>query len=226
MIVAGARIFSETPKTMMSIQKSSSSRQRWLTAFACGAFITAAQAEVIIGSGAEKSRSSGAVAGPSSSNSAASGMRDKARSQRGGSEAAVPLSTVIDALDTEDGPFGSRPAGAATDTRNRARAYQQQGSNPTPTASGGTGVVPVDIDRMMVDPESNQGKVKSNLDRARAYSKGDGLGVTNQRFGGKENLPLVDCGQVDNTTGRIGDDVSGAVITVQRGNKAVKVRCK
>jgi hypothetical protein len=167
------------------------------------------------------------VVGSSSSNSAASSMRDKARTQRGTSEAAVPLSTVIEALDTEDGPFGSRPSGAATDTRNRARAYQQQGSDPAPSSAGGAQrVVPVDIDRMMVDPESNQGKVKSNLDRARAYSQGDGLGVTNQRFGGQENLPLVDCGQVDNTTGRIGDDVSGAVITVQRGNKAVKVRCK
>jgi hypothetical protein len=212
---------------MMSIQKSSSSQQRWLFAFVCGAFVTVAQAEVIVGSGAEKSRSSGAVTGSSSSSSAASSLRDKARTQRGTTESAVPLSTVIEALDTEDGPFGSRPSGAATDTRNRARAYQQQGSDPAPSSTGGAQrVVPVDIDRMMVDPESNQGKVKSNLDRARAYSQGDGLGVTNKRFGGQENLPLVDCGQVENTTGRIGEDVSGAVITVQRGNKAVKVRCK
>jgi hypothetical protein len=211
---------------MTSLMGSATFRQRGFCALALSLFATFVQAEVILGAGSSNNRSGSSVVSPPSSG-AASSMRDKARTQRGGNETAVPLSTVIDALDDNDGPFGSRPAGPSTDTRNRARAYQQQGSDPAPVSSGGVTVVaPVEIERMMIDPESNRGKVKSNLDRARAYSQGDGLGVTNQRFGGKENLPIVDCGQIESTAGRIGDDVSGAVITVQRGNKAVKVRCK
>lgn len=146
----------------------------------------------------------------------ASSMRDKARSQRGDTGPAVPLTTIIQELE-EEGPFGARPDGATTDNRNRARSYQQ----------GGDGSSPADLDRLLTDPDSNRGKVKSNLDRARAYQKGGTPGVTNPNMGGVDNLPIVDCNAADSVAARIGDDyASGSVIILMRDGKGVKVRCK
>jgi hypothetical protein len=145
----------------------------------------------------------------------AASMRDRARAQRGEEGSAIPLTTIIEGL--EESPFGGRSGGATTENRNRARSYQQ----------GGDGTTPLDIDRLLIDPESNRGRVKSNLDRAHAYQQGRSPGVTNSRMGGTENLPLVDCGAVQNNTGRIGDDVqSGAVLTIMKGDRGVRVRCK
>jgi hypothetical protein len=169
-------------------------------------------AEFVIGPNGDKM--------PPPRDSAAS-MRDKARAQRGEDGPAVPLSTIIEELG--ESPFGGRPGGtsipggANSDNRNRARSYQQ----------GSDGSTPLDLDRLMVDPDSNRGRVKSNLDRAHAYQQGRSPGVTNSRMGGTENLPLVECNSAQSTMGRIGDDFApGSVITIMRGDRGVRVRCK
>lgn len=183
-------------------------RNAWLLAFLLGGMVSIGNAaEFVIGPTGDKA--------PAQSKSASS-MRDKARAQRGEDSPTVPLTTIIQELE-EESPFGARPGGATTDNRNRARSYQQ----------GGDGSTPADLDRLMTDPDSNRGKVKSNLDRARSYQKGDAPGVTNTRMGGTDNLPIVDCNAVESVAGRIGDDfASGSVIILMREGKGVKVRCK
>ena len=188
---------------------------RWyLWVVLLGTIVTspAQAAEFVIGPSGDKM--------PPPRDSAAS-MRDRARAQRGEDGPAVPLSTIIQELD--ESPFGGRPGaasgagGATTDNRNRARSYQQ----------GGDGSTPLDLDRLWVDPDSNRGRVKNNLDRAHAYQQGRSPGVTNSRMGGTENLPLVECNSAQSTAGRIGDDFApGSVITIMRGDRGVRVRCK
>lgn len=172
--------------------------------------------EIIVGSGSGTDRER--------ASRDATDLRERARSQRTETAPAVPLSSVVDELD--DGPFSGRSAPAATDNRQRARTYQKQG-NETPSGNVGGIVTPSAIEQLMVDPDSNQGRVKSNINRARAYQRGESPGVTNPAFGGTENLPLVDCKDTGSVTGRIGDDnISGAVIVVMRNGKGVKVRCR
>ena len=111
----------------------------------------------------------------------------------------------------------------------RAKAYQQGGDTKSAIviAPGGNQGVPVDIDRLLIDPDSNRGRLKSNLDRAKAYQRGDSPGVTNARMGGREDLPTVDCGAVQNSAGRIGNDsASGQVVVIMKGEHGVKVRCR
>lgn len=163
-----------------------------------------AHAEIIVGNQSEK---------PLARDAAAT-ARESARSQRTEENPKVPLSIIFDELN--EGPFGKHPGGATTDNRNRARSFQQ----------GKDGSTPTDLERLLIDPESNQGKVKNSLDRARAYQRGESPGVTGKRFGGTGNLPVVDCGQVASSSGRIGDDVSGAVITIMHAGKALQVKCK
>lgn len=178
----------------------------------CASVTCASAGEIIVGSGTERARSGG---------DRASDQREKAKAKRTEGEPAVPLSSIVEDLD--DGPFGGRPGAAANDNRARSRAYQQQGSG----GSSGSAVTPSTIEQLMVDPDSNQGRNKSNLDRARAYQRGESPGVTNTQFGGTENLPLVDCKSVESVAGRIGDGVaSGEVIVVIQNGKGVKVRCR
>ena len=62
--------------------------------------------------------------------------------------------------------------------------------------------------------------VADNLSKARAYMKNS----SSQRI---PELPVVSCNNVDNVTGRIGDDSqSGSIITVMIKGKQVKARCK
>jgi hypothetical protein len=141
----------------------------------------------------------------------------------------VPLSSIIKELDDPDSPFGGRPGAAATENRNRAKVYQQGGDTKSTTivVPGGTQGVPVDIDRLLIDPDSNRGRLKSNLDRAKTYQRGDSPGVTNSRMGGREDLPQVDCSAVQNTAGRIGNDsASGQVVVIMKGEHGVKVKCR
>ncbi len=152
---------------------------------------------------------------PSTQRDSAATMRERARAQRGDDGAAPSISTIIEELD--DFQIGPRSSGANTENRNRAKSYQQ----------GGDGSTPLDLERLLIDPDSNRGRVKSNLDRAHAYQQGRSPGVTNSRMGGTENLPLVDCGAVQSNAGRIGDDVGpGSVLTIMKGDRGVRVRCK
>lgn len=152
------------------------------------------------------------------SHDAATDLRNRARSQRVDGTATTPMTTIIEQL--EESPPGTHPPSAATENRNRAHSYQQ----------GGDGSTPGDLGRILVDPDSSQGKAKLNADRARAYMKGESPGVTGSRFGGTGNLPVVECNNqaAASVVARIGDDnaTSGSVIILIRDGKSIKVRCK
>ncbi|MBK7002655.1 MAG: hypothetical protein IPH35_22680 [Rhodoferax sp.] len=154
----------------------------------------------------------------SPSHDAASDLRNRARAQRVEGTTTTPMTTIVEQL--EESPFGTHPQNAATENRNRAHSYQQ----------GGNGSTPSDLGRILVDPDSNQGKANLNMDRARAYMKGESPGVTGTRFGGTGNLPVVECNNQSaaSVVARIGDDntTSGSVIILIRDGKSVKVRCK
>lgn len=152
------------------------------------------------------------------SHDAASDLRNRARSQRIDGTAATPMTTIIEPL--EESPLGTHPPNAATENRNRAHSYQQGSDSSTPS----------DLGRILIDPDSSQGKARLNADRARAYMKGESAGVTGSRFGGTGNLPVVECNNQAATSvvARIGDDntTSGSVIILIRDGKSMKVRCK
>jgi hypothetical protein len=149
---------------------------------------------------------------------AAADLRNRARAQRIDGIATTPMTTIVEQL--EEIPLGTHPPNAATENRNRAHSYQQ----------GGDGSTPSDLGRILVDPDSNQGKAKRNTDRARAYMKGASPGITGSHFGGTGNLPVVECNNqaASSVVARIGDDntTSGSVIILIRDGKSIKVRCK
>ena len=66
----------------------------------------------------------------------------------------------------------------------------------------------------------SRAKVDENLSKARAYMK-------NNSSQAVITLPVVNCEDVNNVSGRIGDDtLSGSVITIIQNGKQVKARCK
>lgn len=100
----------------------------------------------------------------SASSQAASSAREKASSQRSDADPAPPLSTLIKDKDQdeEEGLFGVRPgAGAAIDHQRRARAYRRADGNDETEG----------LDRLLTDPESSRGKLRANMDRARANQR-------------------------------------------------------
>ena len=44
---------------------------------------------------------------------------------------------------------------------------------------------------------------------------------------GRDGIPLVPCRDVDNVSGRIGDDsITGSIVYIVRNGQQIKVRCK
>lgn len=124
-----------------------------------------------------------------------------------------------DTVDTEEvgilSPRGGAPSEAkAFENRNKARAYQQGGSYTTPP------VLPGLIGE--AQPRSAEQR-----NRARAYvGTGNGQEIDLSHVG-KDGIPLVPCYDVDNVSGRIGDDTaSGSLVFIVRNNQQIKVRCR
>lgn len=116
-------------------------------------------------------------------------------------------------------PRGGAPAEErAFENRVRARAYQQGREMPssvTPNAVSGPSEVPVPATERAHDL------------RARARSYADGSKDIDLSHVGSDGIPVVSCRDVDNMTGRIGDDVQpGSVFYIFRNGRQVRVRCK
>ena len=125
----------------------------------------------------------------------------------------LPASAVIMDGEDEENFFPQHGDDSLLDDRARASregAKEQLQQGVVPPNAGA-----VDI------PESNAREgVTDNLSKARAYMKNS----TSQRI---TELPVVSCNNVDNVTGRIGDDSqSGSIITIMVNGKQVKARCK
>lgn len=115
-------------------------------------------------------------------------------------------------------PRGGAPAEErAFEQRNRARASQQGTDQLLPMPLPGS---------MTVDPGS-QPRSSDARNKARAYTGTGNLQDVDLSNVGRDGLPIVDCHNVDNVSGRIGDDtLSGAIVFLMRNSMQVKVRCR
>lgn len=138
------------------------------------------------------------------------------REQAGGyvrDSSSVP---VISPEDLEPGflsPRGGAPAEErAYEGRAKARTYQQGSGTPSPVVT------------MPADP----GTVSSDLrGRAKAYTGTGNIRDIDLSNVGRDGIPIVPCHEVDNVSGRIGDDTaSGAIVYLVRQGNQIKVRCK
>lgn len=138
------------------------------------------------------------------------------REQAGGyvrDSSSVP---VIGPEDLEPGflsPRGGAPAEErAYEGRAKARTYQQGSGTPSPVVT------------MPADP----GTVSSDLrGRAKAYTGTGNIRDIDLSNVGRDGIPIVPCHEVDNVSGRIGDDTaSGAIVYLVRQGNQIKVRCK
>ena len=124
-----------------------------------------------------------------------------------------------DTVNTEEvgilSPRGGAPSEAkAFDNRNKARAYQQGGNYPIPQVLPGP-------------PGETQARPAEQRNRAQFYAgTGNGQEIDLSHVG-KDGIPLVPCHDVDNVSGRIGDDTaSGSIVFIVRNNQQIKVRCR
>ncbi|WP_371324005.1 hypothetical protein VX159_00295 [Dechloromonas sp. ZY10] len=125
--------------------------------------------------------------------------------------AGVPI--VID--DEEAGflsPRGGAPAEErAYEGRSKARNYQQGG-----------GSLPI-----VASPADSVSATSDMRGRAKAYTGTGNVRDIDLSNVGRDGIPIVPCQEVDNVSGRIGDDsASGAIVYLVRQGKQIKVRCK
>jgi len=124
----------------------------------------------------------------------------------------------------EEGILSPRqaPGGTgASDSVTRARTMRQG-------ETGGTVVLPPTGGDAASHAEESTATTSARRNRTKAaeYRAGDrgGSGVAVK---GSDGMPIVDCSNVDNVSGRIGDDTrSGSVITLIQGSNQIKVRCR
>lgn len=166
------------------------------------------------------------VAPPGNNNQVSEGdasrMREAARDQRKGKS---PLPVII--LDeTEEGVLSPRrgPSSPA-DNAGRARNQRLEGDSSEGTLpSIIMGPLPPDVSPSPTNSASAQ-KAHSNRVRAIEYRKGDQSAPVSARGG--DGLPIVDCTNVENVAGRIGDDTkSGNIIILIQNRNQIKARCR
>lgn len=154
--------------------------------------------------------------------SSASRQKKAARDYRKEQDTAAPELLVVP--EEEAGILSPRqaPSGSgASENAARARAARQE-------ESGNTVVLPSTGGDAVPHAEESAAATSARRNRAKAaeYRTNDrgGSGVA---IKGNSSLPIVDCSNVDNVSGRIGDDTrSGSVITLIQGSNQVKVRCR
>lgn len=152
---------------------------------------------------------------------AAQSNRDRAHSFKN----EVPATLIIEA-DDEEGILSPRGGGSpaeqrAFEQRWRARSFIQDGkANTSSTPRVHSGSTPV-----LLDAPSNATR---HSNRARSYADGTGNWREmdlSQRD--KDGIPLVNCRNIDNVSGRIGDDTaSGSVVLLVRNGQQIKVKCR
>lgn len=128
-------------------------------------------------------------------------------------EVVLPASAVIMDGEDEEGFFPQHGDDSLLDEKARA---SREGAKEQLQQ----GIVPPNAGAVEMPDTNARDGVAGNLSKARAYMKN----TTSQRI---SELPVVSCNNVDNVTGRIGDDSqSGSIITIMVNGKQVKARCK
>lgn len=114
-------------------------------------------------------------------------------------------------------PRGGAPAeNKAYENRVKAKAYQQSGEG-----------IPQPLPGAILGVETGQPRSTEQRSRAKAYTgSGNGQDIDLSHVG-RDGIPLVRCSDIDNVSGRIGDDThSGSLVLIIRQGRQIKVRCK
>ncbi len=148
------------------------------------------------------------------SKSTSQSQREKAVRYQGGEAPANPEDEGVGIL----APRGGSPTEEkAFENRSKARAYQSGSDNPSPPSSS-SGVAGSDGGQLRHTEQRN---------RARAYTGTGNAQDIDLSHVGRDGIPLVTCHDVDNVSGRIGDDtMSGSIVHIFRNGQQVKVRCR
>lgn len=152
--------------------------------------------------------------GGAKSSAGARSQREKASSYQSG----APVSSEAEEYGLMSPRGGSPSEEKAYENRTKAKLYQQSGDfAPQPLPAPGA----------MSGGESTQSRSVEQRNRARAYTgTGNGQDIDLSNVG-RDGIPLVPCRDVDNVSGRIGDDTtSGSLVFIVRQGQQVKVRCR
>ena len=115
-------------------------------------------------------------------------------------------------------PRGGAPAEErAFENRNRARANQQSGEGSGPILAPG----------MPLPDLNSTTRSAEQRTKARTYTGTGNAQDIDLSNVGRDGIPLVQCHNVDNVSGRIGDDtISGSIVFLVRNGQQIKVRCR
>lgn len=154
-----------------------------------------------------------------------SGARTNREQAGGYARDASPAPLVVES-DGEDeagvlAPRGGAPSEErAYEGRSRARAYQSPGGGVP-----GQQLVPQGLPGSI--GEVMPGGAGELRGRARAHVGSGNARDIDLSHVGRDGIPIVSCQDVDNVSGRIGDDSSaGAIVLLIRQGRQIKVRCR
>lgn len=138
------------------------------------------------------------------------------RERAGGYQSSAPVNSENDEIGILAPRGGAPTEERAYENRIKARAYQQGGDAQAPSSfpaiNGG---------------ESAQSRGVENRNKARAYAGTGNAQEIDLSNVGRDGIPLVPCRDVDNVSGRIGDDsITGSLVFIVRSGQQIKVRCK
>ena len=152
--------------------------------------------------------------GSAKSSTGARSQRDKAGSYQSG----APVNSEAEEYGLMSPRGGSPSEEKAYENRVKAKLYQQ---------SGEYAPQPLPVPGAIPGAESAQSRSVEQRNRARAYTgTGNGQDIDLSNVG-RDGIPLVPCRDVDNVSGRIGDDTSsGSLVFIVRQGQQVKVRCR
>ena len=155
------------------------------------------------------------IVGPEKSSvrpSAASVQRERA----GSYQTSAPVNSENDEVGILAPRGGAPSEERAYDSRTKARAYQQSGDALAP--------LPMPA---LIGSDTAQNRGVENRNKARAYAGTGNAQEMDLSHVGRDGIPLVPCRDVDNVSGRIGDDsISGSLVYIVRNGQQIKVRCK
>lgn len=144
-----------------------------------------------------------------------------ARSQReraGSYQKDAPVNSEEEEIGLMSPRGGSPSEEKAFENRSKARAYQSGGEYAP---------LPLPLPGVVSGADGTQSRSAEQRNRARAYTgtgNGQDMDLSNV---GRDGIPLVPCRDVDNVSGRIGDDTaSGSLVFIIRHGQQVKVRCR
>lgn len=138
------------------------------------------------------------------------------RERAGSYQSSAPVNSENDEVGILAPRGGAPTEERAYENRAKARAYQQ----------GGDALAPLPMPAL-IGTDSAQTRSVENRNKARAYAGTGNAQDMDLSNVGRDGIPLVPCRDVDNVSGRIGDDsITGSLVYIVRNGQQIKVRCR